>query len=119
MSGDVRPDLSQSLLLEMMQQVSALSGQIGVVQGQNNLIIAEQKHAAEGRQVIYAKLSRIDTIEQTVVRIAPLVDKHEKTHNETTGALTLGKTLWAAGAGAFGAGATFLVQWVTGGKIGH
>jgi hypothetical protein len=102
MSGE-QPSLSQSLLLQALEQISALDTKIGVVQGQNNLIIAEQKSAAEGRRLMYEKINRIDVLEAAVHRIAPLVDKHEEKHNQAAGAMWLGKTLWALGAGAAGA----------------
>jgi hypothetical protein len=102
MSGE-QPSLSQSLLLQALEQISALDTKIGVVQGQNNLFIAEQKSAAEGRRLMYEKIKGIDVLEAAVHRIAPLVDKHEEKHNQAAGAMWLGKTLWALGAGAAGA----------------
>lgn len=111
----VKPDLEQSLLLQALEQLSGLERQIGHLQGQANLIITEQSHAAEGRRVMYDKLNKIDALSATVERIVPLVDAHERSHNQATGAMWLGKTLWAAGAGAIGAGLTFAFHWLFGG----
>jgi len=116
---EVTPTFGQSLLLQALEQLSGLERQIGHLQGQANIIISEQEHAAEGRRVIYEKLNKLDALTATVERIAPLVDVHEKKHNQATGALSLGKTLWAAGAGAFGAAITFLFHWLTGGRPPH
>jgi hypothetical protein len=116
---EVTPTFGQSLLLQALEQLSGLERQIGNLQGQANIIIAEQEHAAEGRRVIYEKLNKLDTLAATVERIAPLVDDHERKHNRQTGAMTLGKTLWAAAAGALGAAITFLFHWLTGGRPPH
>ena len=70
--------------------------------GQNNLIIAEHKSAAEGHRLMYEKINRIDVIEAALNRIEPQVDKHEEKHNLAAGAVWLGKTLWALGSGAAG-----------------
>jgi hypothetical protein len=54
-------------------------------------------------RLMYEKINRIDMIEAAIDRIEPLVDKHEQKHNQVAGAMWLGKTLWALGAGAAGA----------------
>lgn len=113
---EVKPDISQSLLLQALEQISMLDGKIGVVQGQNNIIIADQAQAAQGRQKIYEKLNKIDVMSATMDRIVPLVDKHEARHNKTQGAMSLGRVLWGMSAGAIGAGITMLLQWFAGGR---
>lgn len=119
MPNEVQPSVSQSLLLQALEQISAIDGKIGVLQGQNNLILADQKSAADGRKAIYDKLNRVDVLASTVDRIAPLVDKHEATHQQAAGAMSLGKWLWTISAGAIGAGLTMIVQRVTGGGVPH
>lgn len=116
MTQEVQPSFSNSLQLEILQQVSSLGIALGNLQGQANLIISEQATAAASRKAIYDKLSRLEAMEGTLARITPLVDKHEKQHNEAAGAMWLGKTLWAAGAGGVGAAGTLLMQWITGGR---
>jgi hypothetical protein len=69
------PSLTQSFLLQALEQISALDSKIGVVQGQNNLIIAEQRTAAERRRLVHEKINRIDVIDGTLERIEPSVDQ--------------------------------------------
>lgn len=111
---DVTPSIANTLQLEILQQVSSLGIALGNLQGQANIIIREQERAAEGRRLMYEKLNRIDTLAQIVERITPLVDAHEKKHNQAAGMMLLGRTLWAASAGAIGAGATLAAQWLMG-----
>lgn len=113
---DITPSVANTLQLEILQQVSALGIALGNLQGQANIIIKEQERAAAGRAAMHEKLNRIDTLTQTVERIAPLVDAHEKKHNQATGVMLLAKTLWAVCAGAIGAVGTLLLQWFTGGR---
>lgn len=110
MAPDIKADLSQSLQLELLQQMGGLSQQIGVVQGQNIIIIKEQERAAEGRRLMHDKLNKIDTLAATVERIAPLVDAHEKQHNQAIGAIWLGRTLWVVISGSVGAAITLLMN---------
>lgn len=111
--NDVTPSIANSLQLEILQQVSALGLALGNLQGQNNLILADQKDAAEGRKRIYEKLSKIDTLAQTVERIAPLVDKHEAARNQATGVLGMVGLC----AGAIGACATMAFNYIMSGKL--
>jgi hypothetical protein len=110
MAGDIKPDLGQSLQLELLQQMGGLSQQIGVVQGQNNIIIKEQERAAAGRAAMHEKLNKIDALSQTVDRIAPLVQKHEDRHNQAIGAMWAGRAIWGISAGAIGAAITLLIN---------
>lgn len=121
MVQEVQPSLSQSLLLQVMEQLSALDGKIGVLQGQCNIIITEQERAAEGRRVIYAKLNKIDVIEAELGRIAPLVDAHETKSNRAAGAMSLGRAMLAFSSGAAGALITLAIKWLTdgGGRPPH
>lgn len=112
--SDIKPDLGQSLQLQALEQLAGLSREVSIVQGQNNIIIKEQERAAAGRAVMHEKLNKIDALTQTVERIAPLVDAHEKQRNQAIGAMWFGKTLWAVFAGAIGAGATMLIGWLSG-----
>lgn len=106
---DIKPaDLSQSLLLQALDQLGGLSREVSIVQGQNNIIIQEQERAAAGRAVMHAKLNKIDGLSQIVDRISPLVDKHEDKHNQAIGAMWLGRTLWIVVSGAVGAAVTLL-----------
>jgi hypothetical protein len=63
---EVKPDLGQSLQLQALEQLGGLSREIGIVQGQNNIIIKEQANAAAGRAAMYEKLNKIDTLTATV-----------------------------------------------------
>lgn len=74
---EARVSLEQSLLLQAIEQISAVDHKIGVLQGQMNHVIGIQE-----------KLDKIDAIGNTVARIAPLVDKHEQKHNREEGAKT-------------------------------
>lgn len=106
---DIKPaDLSQSLLLQALDQLGGLSREVSIVQGQNNIIIQEQERAAAGRAIMHEKLNKIDGLSQTVDRISPLVDKHEDKHNQAIGAMWLGRTLWIVVSGAVGAAVTLL-----------
>jgi hypothetical protein len=108
-----KASLSEQLLLELLSDVSGLRSQISNVQGQNNMIIAEQQRAAEGRVQLYDRMRVLEEAAGTVKRIAPLVDKHETRHNETSGAMSFGRTLWAAFGGGIGAALAFLFHWLT------
>src|SRR4051812_25373111 len=99
---EVTPSLSQSMLPQLMEQLSAVDGKIGVLQGQANVIIKVQENAATGREVMYDKMNAMDVVAAEVKRLTPLVDGHEKKQNQATGAMWLGKTLWAVCAGAIG-----------------
>lgn len=101
-------DLSQSLLLQALDQLGGLSREVSIVQGQNNIIIQEQERAAAGRAVMHEKLNKIDGLSQIVDRIAPLVDAHEKQYNQAIGAIWLGRTLWVVVSGAVGAAITIV-----------
>lgn len=106
--SDIKPDLGQSLQLQALEQLAGLSREVSIVQGQNNIIIKEQERAAAGRAVMHEKLNKIDTLAATVERIAPLVDAHEKQHNQAIGAMWLGRTLWIIVSGGVGAAITIL-----------
>ena len=108
--SDIKPDLGQSLQLQALEQLAGLSREVSIVQGQNNIIIQEQARAATGRAAMYEKLNKIDTLAATVERIAPLVDAHEKQHNQAIGAMWFGRALWGICAGAVGAGITMLLN---------
>lgn len=106
---DIKPaDLSQSLLLQALDQLGGLSREVSIVQGQNNIIIQEQERAAEGRRLMHEKLNKMDMLTANVDRISPLVDKHEDKHNQAIGAMWLGRTLWIIVSGAVGAAITLL-----------
>jgi hypothetical protein len=107
---EAKADLSQQLMLQMLNDFSALTAQISNLEGQSNLIIAEQQRAAAGRQLMYEKLNKIDALTATVERIAPLVDAHERTHNQALGAMWFGRVLWGVIAGAAGAGIAMLIN---------
>lgn len=107
---DIKPDLGQSLQLQALEQLAGLSREVSIVQGQNNIIIQEQARAATGRAAMYEKLNKLDTLAQTVERIAPLVDAHEKQHNQALGAMWAGRAIWGISAGAIGAAVTLLIN---------
>lgn len=114
-----KPDLTQQLLLELLNGVAGLNAQVSNVQGQNNIIIQEQQRAAEGRKQTYDRLRAVEEGMITVKRIAPLVDKHEQHHQRTVGAVWLGRTLWAALAGAGGGLVMSALHWLTGIRPPH
>lgn len=106
--------LSQQLLMELLNNVANLTTQVGNLQGQANIIIAEQERAAEGRTQLYERVRKVEEAAAIVARIAPLVEDHEKKYQRGIGAMWLGKALWAACAGGVGAGAASLVHYLTG-----
>jgi hypothetical protein len=81
----IQPNQTQHLLLQVIEQLTAVASSIGVMQGQINLLIAENQRAAQTRQTMYKKLNKIDPIESTLKRIEPLVDNHEERHNQAVG----------------------------------
>lgn len=107
---EIQASISQSLLLQIAEQLSGVDQRIGVLQGQTMEIIREQARAADGRKTIYDQMNRIPGIEAAIARIAPLVDKHETKHNEASGALSLGRLLLPMGSGAVGAGLTIVAK---------
>ena len=111
----IQPNLTQDLLLQVIEQLSAVAGSVGVLQGQINIVIAENERAAQKRQAMYERLNRIDSIESTLKRIEPLVDKHEERHNQAVGAVHFGRWIWTVIAGGAGAAVMTFVQWLIGG----
>ena len=111
----IQPNQTQHLLLQVIEQLTAVAGSIGVMQGQINLLIAENQRAAQTRQAMYEKLNKIDPIESTLKRIEPLVDKHEERHNQAVGAVHFGRWIWTVIAGGAGAAVMTFVQWLIGG----
>lgn len=87
-------DLTQQLLLQLMNEVGALGTKLGDVAGQNTLILQEQQRSAGARQVMYDKLNKFDITAAEVTRLTPLVNKLDEHHNQTVGALGLGRFLW-------------------------
>lgn len=113
MTGIVQPDMSQSLLLQALEQLSGLDRSLGILQGQCNEIIREQQRAADGRKEIYDKVNRIPAIEAELDRLSPLVDGHEKKSNRADGALSAGRALLAFVSGGVGAALTLVFKWLT------
>jgi hypothetical protein len=109
---------STSLLLQALEQISGLERQIGIVQGQNVVIINEQARATEGRKETHDRLRKLEQTANdsaaTLTRIAPLVDGHEKTYQRGVGAAWLWRIVWGTIAGAAGALMTLL-----GIRMGH
>lgn len=99
--------IENSLLLQVTEQLSALSQQIGNLEGQSNIIISEQHHAAVGRKETHDRLRGLEqsTAHNTsaVERITPLVDAHEKTYQRGIGAAWLWRVVWGLVAGSAGA----------------
>jgi hypothetical protein len=112
--GDIQPSMSQSLLLQIIEQLSGVDQRIGILQGQNQEIIREQLRGDIARKEIYEKVNKIPAIVAEVERLSPLVDAHEKKHNQAQGALSLGRVLLAGCGGLFGAAGALLVSWLTG-----
>jgi hypothetical protein len=115
----IQPNLTQDLLLQVIEQLSAVAGSVGVLQGQINIVIAENERAAQKRQAMYERLNRIDSIESTLKRIEPLVDKHEERHNQAVGAVHFGRWIWTVIAGGAGAAVMTAIQWFTGSHPGQ
>jgi hypothetical protein len=111
---EIAPSISQSLLLQVIEQLSGVDQRIGVLQGQANEIIKEQGRAADGRKEIYEKLGVIPALQARLDRIEPLVDRHEGIHKYSAGAVSFGKTVWLTFAGAFGALLAMVAQWAVG-----
>jgi hypothetical protein len=115
----IQPNLTQDLLLQVIEQLSAVAGSVGVLQGQINIVIAENERAAQKRQAMYERLNRIDSIESTLKRIEPLVDKHEERHNQAVGAVHFGRWIWTVIAGGAGAAIMSAIQWFSGSHPGQ
>jgi len=120
---------SASLLLQALSQLSQLSQQLGVIQGQNLLILADQRDATESRRVMHEKIDvlhrdhaalneRVGGIEEKVDNLTPLVQSHEAAHQQKVGQLRLvGYASKIAGKGkaliyAVIAGAGAIVTWL-------
>jgi hypothetical protein len=116
--AEVQVNLTNDLLLQLIEQVTAVDKQVAVVQAQAVLIINEQQRAAEGRKETHERLRKVEqslgTVGNTVERIAPLVDSHERTHQRGMGAIWAARGFWGAVAGGTGAAATYLLQSLTG-----
>ncbi|MGX9389744.1 hypothetical protein ACWX0K_11040 [Nitrobacteraceae bacterium UC4446_H13] len=101
-----RPSAETSLLLQLVEQGTELSRQMGVIAGQNNIIIAEQNRAAAGRKETHDRLraveAKVGSAAGNIDRIAPLVDKHEQLHQRSLGAIWFGRFLWTVLAGIAG-----------------
>jgi hypothetical protein len=115
----IQPNLTQDLLLQVIEQLSAVAGSVGILQGQINIVIAENQLAAQKRQAMYEKLNKIDSIESTMKRIEPLVDKHEERHNQAVGAWHFGRWIWTVIAGGAGAAIMSGIQWFSGSHPGQ
>jgi hypothetical protein len=115
----IEPSLSQSLLLQALEQLSGVDQRIGILQGQCIEILREQQRAADGREKIYAKINHIDVLAVEIARLAPMVDRHERKYNETRGAMSFGRTLLSLLSGAAGAGLALLAKWLTQGQPPH
>jgi len=112
------PDITHSLLLQVIEQISGLDHRVGHLQGQNNIIITEQQRAAEGRKETHDRLRKLEQSASgsatTLERIAPLVEAHETTYQRGIGAAWLWRILWGLLAGGSGAGVLWLVGKLTG-----
>jgi hypothetical protein len=90
--------LERSLLVEALKSLAALDSKVAVVQGQNNIIIAEQQRAAEGRKETHERLRALEQSSAetaaTTRRIAPMVEAHEQTYQRGVGAAWLWRILW-------------------------
>jgi hypothetical protein len=105
---------SDSLLLEVLSQIGEVQNALGVVQGQNVLILAEQGRGADSRRGIHEKLGslaediqqlngRVGTVEGDVKRVVPLVDALETARIEKVGQgklITKGRLAVGAGVSA-------------------
>jgi hypothetical protein len=100
-------EISNSLLLQALNDIGALGQQIAVVQGQNTEIINEQRNAAAGRRETHERLRQLEMTSARsaaeLERIGPLVDGHEKAHQRSVGMVWLVRALWLALAGLCGA----------------
>lgn len=105
-----QPDTATSLMLQAIEQISAMQGSLGVLQGQCNIIIKEQHEAADSRQRMYDRLHEVEMLMTTVKRIAPMVDSHEQRYQQGQGAAWAMKTLWGAIAGGGGAALVLIAR---------
>lgn len=99
-----------SLHLEILAELGVLSRQLGNVEAQNTLIIAEQERAAEGRQAMYQRLGALEIVAAEVKRLTPLVDNHEIKYQQSKGAAIALKALWGAMAGGGGAAVVLIAR---------
>lgn len=107
---NIQSSMSQSLLLQIIEQLSGVDQRIGVLQGQTMEVIREQQRAADGRKLIWDQMNRIPGIEASIARLSPLVDKHEVKHNEARGAMSLGRMLVPLLSGVAGGALTVVAK---------
>lgn len=115
---------SDSLSIEVLSRLGEIAQSVGIVQGQNLLILDEQKNATTSRQRIHDKIdglkdeiagvkARVGVLELEQRRIAPLVDQHEGSHQQKVGVRRFFRKSHVAGAAVFSAGAGAWHQWGT------
>lgn len=92
-----------SLVLQALNELSILQRDIGLLQGQAATIRENQVHAASDSRAIHQTVTVVATdfavLKQTVERIAPLVDEHERKHQRGLGIVWLIRSGWLLGGG--------------------
>lgn len=92
-----------------MIEHSSLEVQLGRMIGQQDMILRELGHAAEGRKAQYTAIeevkgsvlllnSRMETVEGSLTKFTPTIEEFISIKQKVVGAGKLGKFLWAAGA---------------------
>lgn len=110
----------RSLLLQVLNEA-------GIIQQQTNAILDEHGRASASRLELHNKVGQLVTevalLQQTVNRIAPMVDAHERAQQRSSGERTQralsSKTVWALvtiAAGVFAYVADMLTRLWMGGK---
>lgn len=102
---DPNAPIANALQLELLTHLGALGQQLGVVQGQLTHIIAEQSKERDDRREIYVRLNAVEqsaaSSKGRLDELAPIVSRHEDTHQQARGAAWAMKLLWALFGGLF------------------
>lgn len=107
------------LELQLLSKLGELQQQVGGILAQTSQIVAEQSRSADGRREIYDKLNALSLTAAEVERIAPLVDKHEATHQRGVGVGRFANTVWMVVSGSLVALLTLLGNHYFNGPSSH
>lgn len=93
-----------TILLNLLQQAQNIASQIGLLQGNVNILIEERGRASESRARLYEKMEDVDrrldafeVVKKTVDRIAPLVDAQERVRADGLAVRSFGRRIFTKG----------------------
>jgi hypothetical protein len=88
-----------SLLLQINDRIGTIHSEIGELKGQMEIV-----------NEMNDRLTKFDNVSNTVERLEPLVDSHEKQLNRSAGSMDVGKWFFGAISGIVGAGMLFIAE---------